>query len=113
MIDGVWYSSITDYYCLRRLKLMLKKLDRTYFRYYGPLTMKGQRITLCVEDSSEESEEEEILFSDERLKIIRYKMENEPYCLSCECLKDIFYQRKDEEDPDFDFIRFSCSICLD
>lgn len=40
-------------------------------------------------------------------------MENEPYCTTCECLKDRFYQRTDVEDPDFDYLRFSCSICLD
>ena len=53
MIDGVWYSMITDYYCLNRLKMILKKLDKTYFRYYGPLKMTGQRIRLAVEDSEE------------------------------------------------------------
>ena len=103
---------ITDYYCLNRLKIILKKLDNTYFKYYGPLKMTGQRIRLGVEDS-EESSNEEILFSDDRIKIIGFKMENEPYCLNCDCLKDKFYSRTDEEDPDFDFIRFSCSICLD
>ena len=74
--------------------------------------MTGQRIRLGVEDS-EESSNEEILFSDDRIKIIGFKMENEPYCLNCDCLKDKFYSRTDEEEPDFDFIRFSCSICLD
>ena len=60
---------------------------------------------------SVDSSEDDILSSDGQLESIGFKMENEPYCPACICLRDKFYQRIDVEDPDFDYIRFSCSIC--
>ena len=105
-----------DKYSLDGLRYRCRECTKQEYRsfYYKNQEEEIKRTLIELSDFNEKISnlqymptEEEILFSDDRLKIIGFKMENEPYCLNCDCLKDKFFSRiDDEDDPDFDIIGF-------